>query len=164
MRNQLILFFILLSGVFSGLYACDCSPTVMDSSFNRANIVAKVRIIGIREFERNISDTYQDSFQKTRDALFFKDAQIIEYKAIVLETFKALDKFDTVYIRTYRPSNCHLKLNLASEYILYAYDVKYLSANYDLDVRKNTFQSSRCSRTMVSNKQEVRALRKLKKR
>lgn len=158
MRIRFLLFIVFFSHPF--VQACDCIPKTIEEAYESSDMIVKGSVLTINRVERKVSDAYVDSFQKLRDQLFFRDAGMIEYKILVLKRYKGFTSGDTIKVRTFAPSNCHLQLDTGKIYIVYVKNIRYLQTLNDLTIDANTFQSTRCSRTSEYSLNEEQALEK----
>lgn len=158
--KRLISFFPILFA-FQLVFTCDCISRTVKESYDRSDLVVKGIVISTKEITRNVTQSYIDSFQKTRDQLYYKDAVILEYEIKVNKTYKGVITSDTIKVRTFRPSNCHLKLKEGGMYILYAYSIEHLDETFDFNVNGNTFSSNACTSTEQYNIQHNSQLNKV---
>ena len=146
--------------------ACDCPPKpTIRSAVEGSHLVVHGKIIQAVLHKALQQDSVPlDSLSQGSQQRSFGPRFMNEYTVLVLEGYKGAEVNDTIVVRTGLDSetDCKLRLDLGSEYIIYA---KSQFINHQLldwkDESVIGYSTSGCSRTRSFARREAKAIREV---
>lgn len=144
----------------NNVIACDCKGLSVDEGYKSSSEIVLGKIIHAEHKSYVIDKESKDSIQNYYKRLVFNDTiQFVEYTVQVLKSYKDILKSSELIVRAEADgSNCDIRLELGSTYMLYGNNNWWTNLYYPQD--KDYVLSSICTRTTNNWKKEQEKLEK----
>ncbi|MCJ8292334.1 MAG: hypothetical protein HRT58_20485 [Crocinitomicaceae bacterium] len=158
MKHIIIIFFCIYN--LHHVFACDCKGLSLEEGYNSSSEVVLGKIIHAEHKIYVLNKESKDSIQNHFERLVFNDTiHFVEYTVQILKNYKDTQKVSELIVRAEaNGSNCDIRLELGSTYMLYGNNNWSTNLYYPKD--KYYVLSSICTRTTNNWKKEQKDVEK----